>query len=114
MVRGDKQDLDELVRLLKLFNEALVLDINLEKLCAYWFDKYTHTFKWLVGYNWRSAEVGDLSKLLVIPFGLHLNAPDVNQLLFKKIYKKLDCWSNMKLFLAWRVAIYNRVMMSIF
>lgn len=114
MVRGDKQYVDELVRLLKLFNEAPGLDINYEKLCAYWFDKYTHTFTWLVGYNWRWAEEGDLSKLLMIPFGLHLNTPNVDQFLYKKISMKLDYWSNMKLPLAWGVVVYNHVLMSIF
>ena len=42
MVRGEKKDIDELVKLLKAFSEALGMEINWDKLCTYWFDKYTH------------------------------------------------------------------------
>ena len=42
MVRGDKRYVDELVRILKVFSEASGMEINWEKSCAYWFDKYTH------------------------------------------------------------------------
>lgn len=51
MVRGNKQYIDELVRLLKLFGEASCMEINWEKSCAYWFDKYTHKPDWLASYN---------------------------------------------------------------
>ena len=42
MVRGEKRDIDELVKLLKTFSEASGMEINWDKSCAYWFDKYTH------------------------------------------------------------------------
>ena len=42
MVKGDKRDIDELVKLLKTFSEASGMKINWDKSCAYWFDKYTH------------------------------------------------------------------------
>ena len=42
MVRGDKRDINELVKLLKTFSEASGMEINWDKSCAYWFDKYTH------------------------------------------------------------------------
>ena len=42
IVRGDKRYVDELVCLLKVFSEASGMEINWEKSCAYWFDKYTH------------------------------------------------------------------------
>lgn len=42
MVKGEKMDVNELVRLLKTFSEALSMEINWEKSCAYWFDKYMH------------------------------------------------------------------------
>ena len=42
MVKGDKRDVDELVRLLKMFSEASGMEINWEKSSAYWFDKYSH------------------------------------------------------------------------
>lgn len=123
MVRGDKQYVDELVRLFTLFNEASWMEICWDKSCAWWFDKYTHDFNWtlthilkwlvVVGYNWRWAEVGDLSKLLIISLGLDLNTPDIDRFLYEKISKKLDYWSNIKFSLAWRVVICNHVMLSI-
>ena len=88
MIKGKKRDVDELVKLLKTFSEALCIEINWEKSCAYWFDKYTHKPEWLVGYNWRWAEEGDLSKLLDTPFGLNLNIPDMDKYLYTKISKK--------------------------
>ena len=42
VVRGDKKYVDELVRLLKVFSEASGMEINWNKSCVYWFDKYTH------------------------------------------------------------------------
>lgn len=35
MVRGEKPDVDELVRLLKVFSAASAMEINWEKSCAY-------------------------------------------------------------------------------
>ena len=112
MVRGDKRYVDELVRILEVFNEAPGMEINWEKSCAYWFDKCTHKPDWLAGYNWQWAEDGDLSKLLGTPFGLNLNTPDIDQFLYRKISKKLDYWSTMKLALAGRVVICNQVLLS--
>ena len=90
MVRGEKRDVDEMVRLLKVFSAASGMEINWKKSSAYWFDKYTHKPEWLNGYNWQWAEEGDLSKLLGTPFGLNLNTQDVDQFLYAKIAKKLD------------------------
>ena len=42
MVRGTKENVDELIRLLKTFSKASGMKINWEKSCAYRFDKYTH------------------------------------------------------------------------
>lgn len=47
------------------------IEINTEKSCGYWFDKYTNKPEWLVGYNWRWVEEGDLSKILGTLFGLN-------------------------------------------
>ena len=113
MVRGEKKDIDELVRLLRTFNETSGMEINWEKSCVYWFDKYTHKPEWLAGYNWKWAEEGDLSKLLGMPFGLNLNIPDVDNFFYTKISKKLDYWSTMKLFLGGRIVICNQVHLSI-
>lgn len=74
------------------------MKINWEKSCAYWFDKYTHKPKWLIGYGWRWAEERDLSKLLGTPFGLDLNTPGMDHFSYSKISKKLNYWSTMKLF----------------
>ena len=52
MIRGEKKFIDELVRLLKFFSEASGMEINWNKSCAYWYDKYTHKPEWLAGYNW--------------------------------------------------------------
>ena len=90
MIRGEKQYVDELVRLLKLFSEASGMEINWEKSSAYWFDKFTHKPIWLNGYGWKWAEDGDLSKLLGTPFGLNLDTKDVDHFLYSKISKKLD------------------------
>ena len=35
VVRGEKKDVDELVRLLKTFSEASEMEINRDKSCAY-------------------------------------------------------------------------------
>jgi hypothetical protein len=88
MVRGTKEDVDELVRILETFSQASGMEINWEKSCAYWFDKYTHKPEWLLGYNWKWAEEGEFSKLLGTPFGLNLNTRDVDQILYNKIAKK--------------------------
>ena len=88
------------------------MEINWDKSCAYWFDKYTHRPEWLAGYNWKWAEEGDLSKLLGTPFGLNLNTPDVDKFLHNKISKKLDYWSTMKLSLGGRIVICNQVLLS--
>ena len=53
-----------------------------------------------------------MSKLLGTPFGLNLNTHDVDRFLYNKISKKLDYWSTMKLSLAGRVVICNRVLLS--
>lgn len=52
MVREDKQNIDKLVRLLKVISEALGMEINWEKSCTYWFDKYyMYKMMWLGGNN---------------------------------------------------------------
>lgn len=51
MIKGEKNDVDELVRLLKMFSEASGMEINWEKSSTYWFDKYTHKPEWLTRYN---------------------------------------------------------------
>lgn len=56
MIRGEKWDVDELVRMLKVFSAASGMEINWEKSCTYLFDKYTHKPEWLNGYNWQWAE----------------------------------------------------------
>ena len=88
------------------------MEINWEKSCAYWFDKFTHKPEWLNGYNWQWAEEGDLSKLLGTPFGLNLKIQDVGKFLYRKISKKLDYWSTMKLSLAGVAVICNQVLFS--
>lgn len=112
MVRGDKRYVDELVRILEVFTEASWVEINWEKFCAYWFDKYTHKPEWLADCNWQWAEDGDLSKLLDTPFGLNLNTPDIDHFLYQKNSKKLDYWSTMKFVLAGRVVICNQMLLS--
>ena len=82
--------MDELVKILKVFSDASGMEINWNKSCTHWFDKYTHNPEWLARYNWRWAEDGDLSKLLGTPFGLSLNKHDFDWFLYNKIYKKLD------------------------
>jgi hypothetical protein len=88
------------------------MEINWDKSCTYWYDKYTHKPEWLAGYNWRWAEEGDLSKLLGTPFGLNLNVSDVDHFLYSKISRKLAYWSTMKLSLAGRTLICNHVLLS--
>ena len=53
-----------------------------------------------------------MSKLLGTPFGLNLNIQDVDTFLYRKIAKKLDYWSTMKLSLAGRAIICNQVLLS--
>lgn len=72
MVKGEKRYVDELVRLLKVFSVASRMEINLEKSCAYWFNKYTYKPEWLAGYGWKWVDEGESSKLLGTPFGLNL------------------------------------------
>lgn len=69
------------------------MEINWDKSCVYWFDKYIHKPEWLVCYDWRWAEEGDLSKLLGTPFDLNLNTSNVDQFLYSKISRKLDYWN---------------------
>ena len=74
--------MDELVRLLGLFSEASGIKINWEKICAYYFDKYTHKLDWFTGFNRKWAEEGDIFKLLGTHFDLNLNISDVDQFLY--------------------------------
>ena len=112
MVRGEKNDVDELVRLLTTFSKTSGMEINWDKSCAYWFDKFTYKPVWLQGYDWHWAEEGDLSKLLGTHFGLEFNTPDIDQFLYNKISKKLDYWSCKKLSLTGRIVICNQVLFS--
>ena len=112
MVRGTKEDVDELVKILETFSQASGILINWEKSCAYWFDKHTHKPEWLLGYNWKWAEENDLPKLLGTLFGLNLDTKDGDQFLYNKIIKKLEHWSNMKLSLAERIVICNQMLFS--
>ena len=82
------------------------MEINWEKSSAYWFDKFTHKPIWLNGYGWKWADNGDFSKLLGTPFGLNLDTHDV---LYSKIFKKLDYWRPMKLSLVGRAVICNQM-----
>jgi hypothetical protein len=66
MMREAKEDVDELVRILKSFSQTSGMKINWEKSYAYWFDRYTLKPEWLRGYSWKWAKEGDLSKLLGI------------------------------------------------
>ena len=75
MIRGEKRYVNEMVRILKVFNEVSGMEINWEKSC--WHDKFTHKPEWRNGYNWRWAEERYMSKLLGTPFGLNLNIRDV-------------------------------------
>ena len=88
MIRGYKWYVDELVRLLKVFSVTSIMEINSEKSCTYWFDKYTHRPEWLAWYNWQWTTEGDLSKLFGTPFGLNLSTSDVDQFLYRIIAKK--------------------------
>lgn len=104
MVRGTKEDVDELVRILETFNQASNMEINWEKSCTYWFDKYTHKPEWLLRYNWKWAEEGT-------PFGLNLNTRDLDQFFYNKIANKLEYWSTMKLSLTGRIVICNQMLL---
>ena len=73
MIRREKRYVDEMVRIFKVFSEASSMEINWEKSCAYWHDKFTYKPEWLNGYNWKWAKERDMSKLLGMPFGLNLN-----------------------------------------
>ena len=53
-----------------------------------------------------------MSRLLDTPFGLNLNTPDVDAFLYSKISKKLDYWSSMKLSLAGRIVVCNKILLS--
>ena len=53
-----------------------------------------------------------MSKLLGTPFGLNLNVKDVDNFLYRKIARKLDYWSTMKLSLAGQAIICNQVLLS--
>jgi hypothetical protein len=48
MVRGTKEDVDELVR---IFSQTSGMEINWDKSYAYLFDKYMHKSEWLLRYN---------------------------------------------------------------
>ena len=58
MVRGEKQYVDKLVRLLKLFSEASGMEINWEKSSVYWLinlltNQYDLTGMVEMGRGWR-------------------------------------------------------------
>lgn len=78
MVRVDKHCVDELVKIFKMFRKTYGMEINWDKSCAYWFDKYTRKSGWLTWYNWKWAEEGDLSQILGTPFGLNFNTSDID------------------------------------
>ena len=104
--------MDEFVQLLGFFSKASGMEINWEKICAYWFDKYTHKPDWLTGFNWKWADEEDLSKLLGTHFDLNFNVSDVDQFLYSKITRILVYWSTMKLSLTGWALICNHVFIS--
>lgn len=61
MVKGTKEDMDELIRILETFNKTSGMKINLKKLCLYWFVKYTHKHDWQLGYKYKWAEKCNIS-----------------------------------------------------
>lgn len=67
-----------ILRLLESFSKASSMEINWEKLCVYWFDKYTYKSDWLLGYNGKCVEEGNIFKLLSTYFDLNLNTKDVD------------------------------------
>ena len=89
MVRGTKEDVEELVKILETFSEASGMQINWKKSSAYWFNRFIPKLEWLLSYNWKWAEEGNLSKLLGSPFGLILDTKDIDQFFYNKIAKKL-------------------------
>lgn len=66
------------------------MEINWDKMCAYWFDKYTHKPNWFARYNLKWAEEGKLSTFLGNLFELDLNTLDVDQFMYTIISKKLN------------------------
>ena len=112
MVRGTKEDVEELVKILETFSEASGLQINWKKSSAYWFNRLIPKLEWLLNYNWKWAEEGNLSKLLGTPFGLILDIKDIDQFFYNKIAKKLVYYGSMKLSLAGKIVICNQVLLS--
>lgn len=105
MVRGEKHDVEESIRFLKVFSEAFGMAIKWEKSCTYWFNKFSHMLEWLASYGWKSAAKRELSKLLGTMFGLNLNTLDVDQFPYTKISHKLAHWSTKKQSIIGRVVI---------
>ena len=85
MVRSEKKYIDEMVRILQVFNATSGMEINWEKSSAYWFDRFTHKPEWLNEYQWQYATEEELSKLLGTSFELNLKTLDVDQFLYGKI-----------------------------
>jgi hypothetical protein len=53
-------------------------------------------------YQWKSATIGDLSKLLGSPFGLKPKLHVVEQFLVNRVKGKLKDWSSTNLSVWWR------------
>ena len=66
------------------------MKINLEKLFAYWFDKFTHKSVWLNRYDWQRTEKNDLSKHSDTPLDLNLDTKDIDNFLMIKLIRNMN------------------------
>lgn len=107
LIRGEKPFMDELMRLLGVFNLASRMKINWHKSCAHWFDQQTPIPAWTGTYHWTWAINTPRNT-----FWSKYHTTKIDQFLIHKISKKLDYWSTMKLSLAGRGVIVNQVLLS--
>jgi hypothetical protein len=111
-LHGTKADLLMTQQILHEFHSASGLIINWPKSLAYWFSALP-TPPWLDDFDCPWATLGNLTKLLGIPFGLDLDIVDVDNFLLQKIQSKLDYWTSTMLSLVGRTIIVNSILLSI-
>jgi hypothetical protein len=70
-VKVEETSVDHIVGIFHKFGNASAFEVNWHKNVAYWCSRGRPP-RWVEKYQWKWATIGDLSKLLGMPFGLKL------------------------------------------
>ena len=112
-LKDKEESIRNLIYVLETFCAASGLVLNQGKLSGHWKAPWM-LFRWQwtnnLGVTW--VDEVDVSKLLGVPFGLSLNARDIDDFMYKRIHKKLTHWSTVLLNPTGRSVIVNSIQLG--